>query len=326
MSKIIDLTGRQFDKLKVIGIYDRGKCGQIRWKCECECGNIIPVFKNTLLRDNGTIKSCGCVYVDELRKEIGRRKDHLEVIDVKQYKRKGRLVVRCDCGKIKEMMLSQFNSPTVHSCGCVGVKKGKESPSYKHGMTRTRIYIVYKDMINRCYYPNDVSYPNYGAKGITVCHEWLGENGMKNFAEWSYANGYDETAKRGDCTIDRIEVDKGYSPDNCRWVSMTVQSNNKSNNRYFEIDGVTKTLSEWCREYGISCVQTVYGRIERGMDIKTALTKPLRKKVSEMTEEELEERKRHRLEMDRKWRAEHKEQIQASRDKWNKKNMNKKKQ
>ena len=97
---------------------------------------------------------------------------------------------------------------------------------------------------------------------------------------------------------------------------MYVQSNNRRNNNFYTIDGVTKTLSEWCREYGNLCIQSVYGRLKRGMDIKTALTKPMQKKVSEMTNEELMERRKRCLERDRKWRLEHKEQIQASRRKW----------
>lgn len=325
MGKSMDLIGKKFDRLKVIGLYDK-KNGRIRLKCQCECGNIIPVYKNTLMRDNGSTKSCGCVYADELKKEIGRRKDHLEIIGVKQYRRKGRVVVRCDCGTIKEMTLSQFNNPSVHSCGCVGVPKGSDSPNFQHGMSRTRIYGVYRDMYNRCYNKDDISYTNYGAKGITICPEWLGDFGINNFSKWAYANGYDENAERGKCTVDRIEADKGYSPDNCRLVSMQIQNNNKGNNRYFEIDGVTKTLSEWCKEYGGLCVQSVRGRIERGMDIKTALTNPMQKRKSEMTEEELKERKQQRLEKDRKWRAEHKEQIKASRDKWKRNNPEKDKE
>lgn len=316
MSKFKNLTGQKFGKLTVIGVYDKTTNGTIRWKCQCDCGNIIPVFKSTLLRDNGTIKSCGCVYIDELRKEIGKRKDYLEIIDVKQYGRKGRVVVKCDCGTIKEMTLSRFNNPSVHSCGCIGVPKGKDSPNYKHGMSRTRIFNVYRDMINRCYNHNDVSYIHYGARGVTVCDEWLGDKGVKEFCEWSYKNGYDENAPRGQCTLDRIDHNGDYRPENCRWVSMSVQANNKRNNNYHTIDGVTKTLSEWCREYGNVCVQSVRRRIENGMDIKTALTKPMQKKVSEMTEEELAERKRKALERDRKWRLEHKEQVQASRRKW----------
>jgi len=318
-----DLIGQRFDRLEVIGIYGKDKNGSIRWKCRCDCGNIIPCYASTLKRNNGTIKSCGCVYTDELRKHIGDKRDFLEIVGVKQHGRKGRVVVRCICGREKEMTLSQFNNPAIHSCGCIGVPKGENNPNFKHGMSRTRIYNVYRDMYNRCYNPSDISYPNYGARGITICPEWLGSDGINNFSEWAFENGFDKNAKRGECTVDRIEVDKGYSPDNCRFVSMKIQNNNKGNNRYYEIDGVTKTLSEWCEEYGGLCVQSVYGRIKRGMDIKTALTKPMKKKVADMTEEEIKERKRHRLEMDRKWRAEHKEQIQASREKWIRNNPDK---
>ena len=311
MSKKIDLTGQRFGRLTALNYVGNGK-----WECKCDCGNIIQVFKGTLLRDNGTIKSCGCVYIDELRKEIGKRKDCLEIIDVKQYGRKGRVVVKCDCGTVKEMILSRFNNPSVHSCGCVGVPKGRNSQNFQHGMSRTRIYGVYRDMYNRCYNENDISYSYYGGKGVIICPEWLGENGIKNFSEWAYANGYDENAERGNCTIDRIDTNGNYEPSNCRWADTEVQSNNRSNNRYFEIDGVTKTLSEWCRDYGNLCVQSVHHRLQRGWDIRTALEKPMQKKVSEMTEEELAERKRKALERDRKWRSEHKEQVQDSRRKW----------
>lgn len=160
------------------------------------------------------------------------------------------------------MKLSQFYNKNVHSCGCIGVKKGKDSPNYIHGMSKTRIFNIYRDMINRCYNKNDISYKNYGGRGITVCPEWLGEKGVTNFTEWSYTNGYDEKAPRGKCTIDRIDVNGNYEPGNCRWVSMYVQSNNRRNNNFYTIDGVTKTLSEWCREYGNLCVQSVYGRLK----------------------------------------------------------------
>lgn len=315
MSKLIDLTGQRYGRLVVQGIHDK-KSGQIRWSCLCDCGNVIPVYKHTLLRDNGTIKSCGCVYLDELKTHIGEKKDYLEIVGVEQIGRKGRVIVKCVCGKRKSMQLSQFYNENVHSCGCVGIAKGKDNPYYKHGMSRTRIFNVYRDMINRCYDHNDVSYIHYGARGITVCDEWLGDKGVKEFCEWSYKNGYDEKAQRGQCTLDRIDPNGDYRPENCRWVSMSVQANNKRNNNYYTIDGITKTLSEWCREYKVENVQSVWIRIKNGMDVKTALTKPMQKKVSEMTEQELAERKRKTLERDRKWRSEHKEQIQASRRKW----------
>ena len=184
----------------------------------------------------------------------------------------------------------------------------------KHGLSRTRIYGVYRDMYNRCYNEKDISYDNYGGRGIKVCQEWLDD--FMIFRKWAYDNGYDENAPRGNYTLDRINPDGDYEPSNCRWANNYTQMNNKRNNLYYEIDGVTKTLSEWCREYGNLCVQSVYGRIKRGMDIKTALTKPMRKNIKDMTEEEKEIRRKKALERDRKWRAEHKEQINASRRKW----------
>jgi len=66
----IDLTGKRFGRLTVVGIYDRTPNGCIRWRCRCDCGNEIPVFKSVLMRNNGSIKSCGCVYLDELKKAL----------------------------------------------------------------------------------------------------------------------------------------------------------------------------------------------------------------------------------------------------------------
>lgn len=91
--------------------------------------------------------------------------------------------------------------------------------SKKCTLSRTRIYQIYQGMKQRCYNPSNGHYIRYGARGITICPEWLGENGLSNFILWSLKNGYEE-----DLTIDRIDNDKGYSPDNCQWVTQSLNA------------------------------------------------------------------------------------------------------
>ena len=94
-----------------------------------------------------------------------------------------------------------------------------------HGGINDRLYEVWGSMKKRCNNPNDKSYKNYGGRGIKVCKEW-NENYL-SFKKWAYKNGYDENAPHGECTIDRINVNGNYEPNNCRWISNAEQQKNK---------------------------------------------------------------------------------------------------
>jgi len=115
----------------------------------------------------------------------------------------------------------------------------------KHGMSNTKIYRNYYHMISRCYDVNDISYKNYGQRGITVCEDW--KNSFKSYYDWIMANGYEEYL-----TLDRIDNDGDYEPNNCRWVTVKEQSNNRRSNVWITINDITKTQTEWSRQTGIS--------------------------------------------------------------------------
>ena len=136
--------------------------------------------------------------------------------------------------------------------------------NYKHGMSGTRLHHIWKTMKQRCNDSNSKNYKNYGAKGISVCDEWM--NDFSAFAKWSYNNGYSENL-----TLDRICSNGNYEPSNCRWETYKVQENNRSNNRYIELNGVSHTLAEWSDITGIK-IATIHARLKRGWNTEKTLS------------------------------------------------------
>ena len=110
---------------------------------------------------------------------------------------------------------------------------------YKHGCINTRLYRIWANMKTRCTNKNSPDYIRYGARGIVVCKEWLN---FLHFKEWAVANGYSD-----ELTLDRIDNNKGYCPENCRWVNRQIQCNNTRRNKYIVYKGVTKTVAQWAR-------------------------------------------------------------------------------
>lgn len=136
----------------------------------------------------------------------------------------------------------------------------------KHGLSHTRLHRIWHSMYCRCYYSSTNQYKNYGGKGIKVCEEWKHDQGFINFYNWAINNGYDDKL-----TLDRIDNEKDYCPENCRWSTPKFQSNHKTNNVYYTYNGKTQTSKQWCDEYGISQT-TLNDRLKRGWTLEQALT------------------------------------------------------
>ena len=155
-------------------------------------------------------------------------------------------------------------------------KKTMEA-NVKHGMYNTRIYRIWASMKQRCNNINSCGYERYGGRGISICEEWNDKEGFINFYNWSMENGYSE-----ELTIDRINNDGNYEPDNCRWVDYYTQLNNFSRNVKITFNGETHSLSEWGRikPNGLN-YNTLRSRLREGWDIEKAFTEPKHTKVKD---------------------------------------------
>ena len=217
---------------------------------------------------------------------IGRKFGRLTVIDfgIPEKRKDGRhnatFQCLCDCGNYVTVAACRLKNGNTSSCGCLH-KEQIGKINYIHGESnKTRLYRIWCRMKQRCYNPNCNDYRYYGGKGVLICQEWI--NDYTAFMNWAVANGYDDSL-----TIDRINVDAGYCPDNCRWVSMLTQANNKSNNRVLEYNGESHTVTEWSRIVGIS-KKVLSNRVNRGWSTEDALTIKLggqRRKITHQQKE-----------------------------------------
>ena len=170
---------------------------------------------------------------------------------------------RCECGAQCDVRRDHLLSGEVRSCKCLS----RELSSHRlktHGMTNTRLWRIWAGMKQRCYDPSFQQYPKYGGRGITVCDAWY--KSFQCFYDWAMTHGYNETL-----TIDRIDVNGNYCPENCRWATSKEQGNNKRNNYLITFEEQQLTAKEWSRKTGIHA-DTIRWRLNHGWPVALALT------------------------------------------------------
>lgn len=178
---------------------------------------------------------------------------------------------QCDCGKTTIVSSNSLLRGSTRSCGCLNDEQRKSGNNRRvHGGCGTRLYRIWKQIRTRCNNPNNSDYKRwYGSKGIKVCSEW--DNSFEAFRDWSLANGYNDNL-----TIDRIDSNDDYEPNNCRWVTWREQSRNTSQNVNVSYNGETHCLTDWANILDVD-PQVFRSRLYRGWSIERTLTQPVRK-------------------------------------------------
>lgn len=235
--------GQRFGKLTVME-----KAKGTWFLCRCDCGMERAFRATDLIRKHNT--SCGATLCSKIKDFTGKRfgrlvvlgLSHLELGKKQSYPK---WVCACDCGNIHIVGAQNLTGGTVTSCGCLRKQRLDEGRE-KHLMSRTSVYTTYQSIIQRCYNKNNPMYYLYGARGINVFEEWLGEEGFEKF--YIYV-GNKPTKEH---SIDRIDNNGNYEPGNIRWATKREQARNTRNNSVIEFNGEKHCKTEWAEMIGIS--------------------------------------------------------------------------
>jgi hypothetical protein len=167
----------------------------------------------------------------------------------------------CECGNRKVVLGVCLRRGDVQSCGCLH-KEVTASINKTHGKTRTPIYAIWRGMMQRCFDKNYHAYNRYGGRGVSVCERWQ-----------SFENFYADMGERPDgMSLERLDNDGDYSPENVAWADAKSQANNRRSNVVLEYKGEKKTMQQWCDELGLN-IGTVWSRIKvHGYSVEKALT------------------------------------------------------
>lgn len=214
-----------------------------------------------LKRSNESSKRKGSYKIDLKGMKFGK----LTVVGFYETKnKKSYWKCLCACGEFTIARSDMIKSGHTKSCGCLAQEISKKGNHRTHELSKTKLYNVYHSMKARCYNKRNKDYPYYGGRGIEICKEWL--DNFVAFYKWANENGYEKGK-----SIDRINNDGNYEPENCQWVDQKIQNNNTRQNHSIEINGIAKTLSEWCEQLNVPKSTVKYRVYNMNMTYKEAL-------------------------------------------------------
>lgn len=224
--KIVVKKDDRYGNLKIVKEVEsrRTKSGELKrtFQVKCDCGKTKDVKLSDLR--SGKTKSCGCLMIatnSKPRKKLKKKYNRLTLVrEIERTNPKYRkFLTLCDCGNYLEVELDRVTKGNTKSCGCLRSSGNNKT----HGLSKTVEYSTWTKMKGRCYNKKCKDYPDYGGRGIIVCDRWLEPNGQ------GFLNFLSDMGKRpeGKYSLDRINVNGMYGPDNCRWADDIQQANNK---------------------------------------------------------------------------------------------------
>lgn len=264
---------------------EKDELGRKAWLCKCKCGNEKYILLGTL--SSKRIRDCGCGFY-KLNQYNNKKFGMLTINKTFRERIHGKINIMCEatceCGNKITTICSEIKRGKILSCGCVSHKflasKLEENPfiikknqfevlekSFKKNTYKNilkRLKHIYFFMKERCYNQQHISYKNYGGRGITICDEWL--NDFEEFYQWALQNNYSVGL-----SIDRIDNNKGYFPENCRWVTKEKQSNNRKNCIKYDVDGEMLSIAEIAKKCNIK-YGTFLTRLKSGLTLEQAMS------------------------------------------------------
>ena len=267
--RLNDLTGLRFGKL-VVESRSNNKGSAVCWNCICDCGNRTVVRSAQLT--SGRTKSCGCLKHDN-SKLLGKGIIDRTGIRIGTYTVISRIEGTspvmwrcvCDCGQERIVPSAYISKNSIGPClSCKPLPRSAE-----------RLHRIWSGMKSRCFNPRASRYESYGGRGISVCKEWADD--YLAFKKWALSAGYSD-----ELSIDRIDVNGNYTPDNCRWATKEEQSRNRTANIYVVFDGKKMCLADACKYFDVSYDATIK-QVRNGCDpMESILWHQKKKAVSEI--------------------------------------------